>query len=197
MVFDGEQLSGDRPYSAQTRTLLLSWDALLSAFGGYLIGTVIYSLPLTVPPSEAFSVFGMAIRSPFVWAFILAAVGLSLASSPRRRRNIPGYKPHACAQRGISRTFQNIRLFPDLNVLENVLVGAYGRRRTNLFSAMLQTPGMFQEEQEQRARARALLKIFHLGRVESELARNLPYGDQRRLEIAPRPDDPPETSASG
>lgn len=184
ILFDGAQLSGDRPMPPKRRIALLAWDAMLAGLGGYLIGTVIYSMPLSVPPSEVFSVFGMALKSGIVWTFVAVAIIISLISAPRRRLNRPGTKTFACSNLGISRTFQNIRLFPELTVLENVLVGAYGRRKTNIFSAMLQTPAMFREEQSARARARALLKEFSLDKQESEEARNLPYGDQRRLEIA-------------
>ncbi|HXG24625.1 MAG TPA: ABC transporter ATP-binding protein, partial [Chthonomonadales bacterium] len=105
-------------------------------------------------------------------------------TAPRRRRMKPGQKPYQFCGIGISRTFQNIRLFPGLTVLENVLIGAYNRRRTGLWSAIFQSEGMFREEREERARARELLKCFGLENEEAELARNLPYGDQRRLEIA-------------
>jgi branched-chain amino acid transport system permease protein len=181
--FEGEEISGERAYPAMQRTALLGLDALFAAFGGYLVGTVIYSMPLSVAPSEAFSIFGMALHAPLVWAFILVSAGYSLVTAPRRRRFRPGTKPYLCCQRGIARTFQNIRLFKDLTVLENVLVAAYGRRSTSLFSAMLQTNALFREDQAARARARQLLSEFNLADQEGELARNLPYGDQRRLEV--------------
>jgi branched-chain amino acid transport system permease protein len=178
--------AGDNPYPPAKRLALLALDAVLTAFGAFLVGTVIFSCvtALNVPPTELIRVFQMGAKSGLVWTIVALAVGYSLVTAPRRRLNQPGLKPHECAKLGISRTFQNIRLFPELTVLENVLVGSFVHRRTNLFSALLQTNAMLHEEREQRARARALLKTFGLDRVEKEQARNLPYGDQRRLEIA-------------
>ena len=92
-------------------------------------------------------------------------------------------KPYQFAKRGISRTFQNIRLFGELTVLENVRIGTYLRRETGLFDALLHTPKLKREEEVTTAKARDLLSRFNLLRVQDEQAKNLPYGDQRRLEI--------------
>jgi branched-chain amino acid transport system ATP-binding protein len=85
---------------------------------------------------------------------------------------------------GIARTFQNIRLFANMTALENVMVGADARHRTGIGSAMFRLPRHRQEEAQGRERAQELLDFMGLGRKSDELARNLPYGDQRRLEIA-------------
>ena len=85
---------------------------------------------------------------------------------------------------GIARTFQNIRLFGNMTALENVMVGADTHHRTGVLSAMFRLPRHRVEEAEGRARAEELLEFMGLTRVSGELARNLPYGDQRRLEIA-------------
>ena len=85
---------------------------------------------------------------------------------------------------GIARTFQNIRLFGNMTALENVMVGADTHHRTGVLSAMFRLPRHRVEEAEGRARAEELLEFMGLARVSGELARNLPYGDQRRLEIA-------------
>ncbi len=85
---------------------------------------------------------------------------------------------------GIARTFQNIRLFGNMTALENVMVGADTHHRTGVMSAMLRLPRHRVEEAEGRARAEELLEFMGLTKVSGELARNLPYGDQRRLEIA-------------
>jgi len=85
---------------------------------------------------------------------------------------------------GIARTFQNIRLFGNMTALENVMVGADTHHRTGVVSAMFRLPRHRAEEAEGRARAEELLEFMGLTRVSGELARNLPYGDQRRLEIA-------------
>ena len=85
---------------------------------------------------------------------------------------------------GIGRTFQNIRLFGNMTALENVMVGADTHHRTGVLSAMLRLPRHRVEEAEGRERAEELLEFMGLTKVSGELARNLPYGDQRRLEIA-------------
>ncbi|WP_369818946.1 ABC transporter ATP-binding protein [Phycicoccus sp. Soil748] len=85
---------------------------------------------------------------------------------------------------GIARTFQNIRLFHNMTALENVLVGADAHHSTGMFSALLRLPKHHAEESEGMDRAYELLKFMGLDKRADELARNLPYGDQRRLEIA-------------
>ncbi len=186
VIFDGTQISGDHPYPHQKRTLLLMKDLLLNMIGAYLVGTVVYSCvaSLNVAPSELYRVFGMALHSGLVWTILAGTAVYTLLNSKNRRLNQPGLLSYQCSQLGISRTFQNIRLFGELTVLENILVGAYGKLKTNLFSAILGSQAMFEEERKARAKARHLLKQFGMERLEGEMARNLPYGDQRRLEIA-------------
>ena len=98
--------------------------------------------------------------------------------------NVTGKPPHAVTERGVGRTFQNIRLFQNVTALENVLVGMHARLKGNVFTAILKTPGVRHEEARARERADELLKYSGLGRVENDLAKNLSYGDQRRLEVA-------------
>jgi branched-chain amino acid transport system ATP-binding protein len=98
--------------------------------------------------------------------------------------DVTGKPPHAITARGIGRTFQNIRLFQNMTALENVLVGMHSRMHANLFNSVLRTPGVKREEQRVRERALELLEFTGLRRKAQEAARNLPYGDQRRLEVA-------------
>ncbi|MDE3075614.1 MAG: ABC transporter ATP-binding protein [Chloroflexota bacterium] len=98
--------------------------------------------------------------------------------------SIVGLKPHRIAARGIARTFQNIRLFPNMSALENVLIGEHARLKSSPVEAVLRLPGFVREETRARTRALELLRLVGLARKEDELAKNLPYGDQRRLEIA-------------
>ncbi|MER7271038.1 ABC transporter ATP-binding protein [Micromonospora carbonacea] len=85
---------------------------------------------------------------------------------------------------GIARTFQNIRLFPEMTALENVMVGADVHHKTSVISAMLRLPRHFREEREGREKALELLRFVGIERRANDLARNLSYGEQRRLEIA-------------
>jgi branched-chain amino acid transport system ATP-binding protein len=98
--------------------------------------------------------------------------------------DVTGKPPHAITERGIGRTFQNIRLFQNMTALENVLVGRHARMKANLFNSILRTPFVRNEEKAATERARELLDYTGLGRKRDEVARNLPYGDQRRLEVA-------------
>ncbi|HKT44798.1 MAG TPA: ABC transporter ATP-binding protein [Gaiellaceae bacterium] len=98
--------------------------------------------------------------------------------------DLTGKPPHAYTQRGIGRTFQNIRLFQNMTALENVLVGMHTRLKGNLFEAIARTPRVKHEEQAARERARELLRFCGLLRKDNEIGRNLSYGDQRRLEVA-------------
>jgi branched-chain amino acid transport system ATP-binding protein len=98
--------------------------------------------------------------------------------------DITGKPPHAITQRGIGRTFQNIRLFQQMTALENVLVGMHARLRGGIIRSVLRTPGLRREERRAADRARELLEFSSLRRKDHAVARNLSYGDQRRLEVA-------------
>jgi len=98
--------------------------------------------------------------------------------------NITGKPPHAVTQRGIGRTFQNIRLFQNMTALENTLVGMHSRLSGGIVRSVLRTPGLKREEEGARRRAAELLEFSGLKGRNDEFARNLPYGDQRRLEVA-------------
>ena len=93
-------------------------------------------------------------------------------------------RPNDMVEAGIGRTFQNIRLFQNMTAIENVLVGMHTRLKSNMFDAMLSTPRRNREERDGRKRARELLALVGLRGRDHALARNLPYGDQRRLEVA-------------
>ena len=97
---------------------------------------------------------------------------------------IDGQKPWRITATGIARTFQNIRLFAELSVLDNVKVAFARRQRATLVSAVFRGPLHAAEESRIDREARELLKIFKLDGIAEESARNLPYGSQRRLEIA-------------
>jgi branched-chain amino acid transport system ATP-binding protein len=97
---------------------------------------------------------------------------------------ISGVKPHLVTGSGIARTFQNIRLFDNMSALENVMVGADAQHKTGVFSAALGLPRHRREERDGRTRGQELLEFVGIGRVAEETAKNLSYGDQRRLEIA-------------
>lgn len=99
-------------------------------------------------------------------------------------RSIAGMRPWRTASLGIARTFQNIRLFPDLTALDNIRIGAHLHARTGLIKSVFRTANLAKQEHDLTKEAIHLLHVFGLGKFQEELARNLPYGEQRRLEIA-------------
>jgi branched-chain amino acid transport system ATP-binding protein len=98
--------------------------------------------------------------------------------------NVTGKPPHTITKLGVGRTFQNIRLFPQMTALENVLVGMHSRLRGGILGSIFGTPRVRREERGAREKARDLLSYSGVGGVDDELAENLSYGDQRRLELA-------------
>jgi len=99
-------------------------------------------------------------------------------------QSLLGLRPHAVTERGIARTFQTIRLFRNLTVMENVMAGRHCRTRSGWIGAVLQPQSQRLEEQSIRQEAEHHLQFMKLYEHRAELAKNLPYGDQRRLEIA-------------
>ena len=98
--------------------------------------------------------------------------------------DVTGKPPHAITHLGIGRTFQNIRLFQQMTAIENVLVGMHSRISSGLIRTILRTPGLKRQEREAADRARELLRFCSLTGSDDDWARNLSYGDQRRLEVA-------------
>jgi branched-chain amino acid transport system ATP-binding protein len=99
-------------------------------------------------------------------------------------KNLKGLKRHQVTKSGLARTFQNVRLFGDMTALENVITATDVHKKTGLVRALLGTPLNRREERESKARAHELLEFMGIDHRADQLAKNLPYGDQRRLEIA-------------
>jgi len=99
-------------------------------------------------------------------------------------QNLSGKKRHEVTKMGLARTFQNVRLFGDMTALENVLTATDVHKKTGLIRALFGTPLNRREERESRQRALELLQFMGIDHRADQLAKNLPYGDQRRLEIA-------------
>jgi branched-chain amino acid transport system ATP-binding protein len=97
---------------------------------------------------------------------------------------VVGKPPHAIVELGVGRTFQNIRLFAQMTAIENVLVGMHCRLKGGILGSIVRTPRVRREERAARERARELLRYCGLPRRHEEYAGTLPYGDQRRLEVA-------------
>ncbi|HCM89069.1 MULTISPECIES: ABC transporter ATP-binding protein [Vagococcus] len=100
-----------------------------------------------------------------------------------KEERLNGLKPFKVANKGLSRTFQNIRLFKDLTVLENVLIAMNGKQPVGVLTGILRLPNFYKSEKRMTQKALELLEIFDLKNKEETLAKNLSYGEQRRLEI--------------
>jgi branched-chain amino acid transport system permease protein len=168
-----------RPLEA---TPILEVHGLTKRFGGVV---ALNDVHLVVPRGAVIGLIGPngAGKTTFfnvVTGLIRADAGhITFEGAPLR-----GLRPNAIVARGIARTFQSIRLFPQMTVLDNVLVGEHCRLAATVPGAVFRPPAVVAEETRARVRARELLEFVGIGGKADDLARNLPYGDQRRLEIA-------------
>jgi branched-chain amino acid transport system ATP-binding protein len=151
-------------------------------FGGLL---AVNDLDFTIPQRSIVSLIGP--NGAGKTTFFNMLTGLYRATAGRilfDGFDITDKPPHAITKLGVGRTFQNIRLFPQMTALENVLVGMHSRLRGGILGSIFGLPRVRREEGEAEARARELLAFSGLRRVDNELAESLSYGDQRRLEVA-------------
>jgi branched-chain amino acid transport system ATP-binding protein len=162
--------------------LILDARGITKTFGGLV---AVNNVDFTIPKGSIVSLIGPNGAGKTTFFNIIA--GLYKPTSGTilfRATQIEGRRPDEIVGLGVARTFQNIRLFANMTALENVMVGRHVRMRANPFEAMLRTPRERREEVAVRARAAELLEFVGLGGSAREFAKNLPYGDQRRLEIA-------------
>ena len=168
--------------STQVPDVLLQTQLLRKEFGGLV---AVDDVDFTVPTGSIVSLIGPNGAGKTTFFNMLTGVYKPTAGRVHfDGEDMTGKPPHAFTQRGIGRTFQNIRLFQNMTALENVLVGMHVRMKGNLFEAILRTPRVKKEEREARVRARELLEFSGLRRKDTQFGRNLSYGDQRRLEVA-------------
>ncbi|MBX5474960.1 MAG: ABC transporter ATP-binding protein [Thermoleophilia bacterium] len=161
---------------------MLRTQALRKEFGGLV---AVQDVDFTVPAGGIVSLIGPNGAGKTTFFNMLTGVYKPTAGRVVfAGEDMTGKPPHAFTQRGIGRTFQNIRLFQNMTALENVLVGMHTRLKGNLLEAILRTPRVKHEEAEARDRARELLEFCGLPGREQVIGRNLSYGDQRRLEVA-------------
>lgn len=153
-----------------------------SAVGAFLIGIIVGAVPFTIPLIEATAlvvvwltvvVLLLAIVRPEWYTRLLVRFGIFKSA-----------RPNDMVAAGVGRTFQNIRLFQNMTARENVLVGMHLRLKASMLDAVLSTPRRREEEERAHTRADELLALVGLEGRGDATARNLPYGDQRRLEVA-------------
>jgi branched-chain amino acid transport system ATP-binding protein len=163
----------------------LNTEALTIQFGGL---KAVSDLSLQIPKGKIFGLIGPnGAGKTTVFNMLTGVYQPTSGSIHAFGENLVGHKPFEITTFGLARTFQNIRLFKDLTVLQNILTAMDNdpkRPKHGLFNSIVRSRGAVENEDQKIQHARDLLDIFHLGERQAELARNLPYGDQRRLEIA-------------
>jgi len=161
---------------------LLETSDLTIRFGGL---TAVDSFNLAISEGELFGLIGPNGAGKTTVFNMLTGVYLPTEGAVHFDGNlINGKNPVQVARLGISRTFQNIRLFDELSVLENAMTGAHQHSKINLFDSLLRTPRHYREEKRQRDRAYELLEFMGLEDRAGLPAKQLPYGHRRKLEIA-------------
>jgi branched-chain amino acid transport system ATP-binding protein len=161
--------------------VLLEATGVTMRFGGL---TAVRSVDFTVSAGEIVGLIGPNGAGKTTFFNCLTGLYVPTEGTVAFRGTVLPPKPHLVTQAGIARTFQNIRLFANMTVLENVLVGRHTRTKEGLWSALLRGPGFKKAERESEERAMELLDFIGLAHKRDHLARNLPYGEQRKLEIA-------------
>ncbi|MBI3458169.1 MAG: ATP-binding cassette domain-containing protein [Candidatus Rokubacteria bacterium] len=157
-------------------------DRVTKDFGGL---RAVSSVSFSVDQGQLVAVIGPnGAGKTTIFNLITGVYPLTSGTMRFRDHLLDGVPPHQVTALGIARTYQNIRLFRGMSVLDNVLVGAHCRTHASVFDAMLRTTRARHEEHDARERARDLLDFVGIRKYEDQLAMNLPYGDQRRLEIA-------------
>jgi branched-chain amino acid transport system ATP-binding protein len=161
---------------------LLDVRALTKRFGGL---RALHSVDLAVEEGEIHGLIGPngAGKTTF-FNVVTGVLAPTEGDILLEGQSIAGRKPHEVTRAGIARTFQNIRLFKAMTALENVMVGLDARHRAGILEAVLRTRRLRREEQDGSRDARELLAQMGIGGLANQLAGNLSYGDQRRVEIA-------------
>jgi branched-chain amino acid transport system ATP-binding protein len=160
---------------------MLRTDSVSMRFGGL---TAVADLNISIEKNEIIGLIGPnGAGKTTAFNMITGVYKPSEGKVIFKSHDITGMKSHRITHKGIARTFQNIRLFKDLNVLENVLVACHLRMNVGVFASTLHLPGYLKKERESREFAMSLLESVGLADEASESAISLPYGKQRRLEI--------------
>ncbi|CAB4589801.1 unannotated protein [freshwater metagenome] len=162
--------------------VLLKLDQLTMKFGGV---TALNNVDLEIYEGEILALIGPnGAGKTTVFNVITGVYQATSGTVAFDDMNLAGKKRHQITKLGIARTFQNIRLFGDMTALENVITATDVHKKSGLLSALFGTPRARREERENRVRAHEILSFIGIDEYSDRLARNLPYGVQRRLEIA-------------
>lgn len=167
--------------STNGKDVVLKTDKATIRFGGLC---AVNELDMSVKQGEIFGLIGPnGAGKTTIFNLLTGVYQPTSGTISFDGQRIDGLRPYQIAGRGVSRTFQNIRLFPSMSVLENVMTACHIHMGQNLFDAVLRTPRFTRDEKKHREYCFELLEIFDLARVSDEGGTSLPYGSQRRLEI--------------
>ncbi|MCU1678363.1 MAG: livG [Frankiales bacterium] len=170
------------PAGGATGSPLLRLRSVTRRFGGLV---AVDSVELTIPAGAIYAVIGPnGAGKTTLFNLITGVYQLSEGDVDFDGASLQGLKPHQITKRGIARTFQNIRLFPNMSALENVMVGADAHHKSSVLSAIFGIGSHAADERDGRERGQELLDFVGIGGTAELTAKNLSYGDQRRLEIA-------------
>ncbi|WP_367040813.1 ABC transporter ATP-binding protein [Streptomyces sp. Je 1-332] len=173
--------SKDSPAATPAGQTVLDARGVTMRFGGL---TAVRSVDLTVNSGEIVGLIGPNGAGKTTFFNCLTGLYIPTEGEVRYKDKVLPSKSFKVTAAGVARTFQNIRLFANMTVLENVLVGRHTRTKEGLWSALLRGPGFHKAEAKSRERALELLEFVGLADKAEHLSRNLPYGEQRKLEIA-------------
>lgn len=172
MTGPAQKVNGDNPLRAEKCTI---------RFGGLV---AVNELDMQVKRGEIFGLIGPnGAGKTTIFNLLTGVYEPTSGDIHFEGKRINGLRPYQISRLGVSRTFQNIRLFPGMSVLENVMTACHIHARQNLLDAVLRLPRFHRDEREHRDFALELLEIFDLATVQAEGGTSLPYGKQRRLEI--------------
>ncbi|MDI3481716.1 MAG: branched-chain amino acid transport system ATP-binding protein [Tepidanaerobacteraceae bacterium] len=161
---------------------LLEGKNLTMIFGGL---AALDSVDITIEEGEILSLIGPnGAGKTTLFNLITGVYSPTRGSICFKQKEIINMKPYDITKMGIARTFQNIRLFGEMSVLDNVIIGQHCRTRTGVVGAILRTSAVKKEEKKVHDRAMEILNFVGLDNEAAEKAKNLPYGKQRRLELA-------------
>lgn len=164
---------------------LLKVNSLTKNFGGL---AAVSNVNLTLETNELVGLIGPNGAGKTTLFNLLTGVyepseGEVLLTTEKEEERLNGIKPFKIANKGLSRTFQNIRLFKELSVLDNVLIAMTGKQQVGVLTSLLRLPSFYTSEKKIKEKAYELLAIFDLSEKKDSKAKNLSYGEQRRLEI--------------
>jgi branched-chain amino acid transport system ATP-binding protein len=161
---------------------LLQVTALTKSFGGLM---AVRNVDIAIEPGQIMGMIGPnGAGKTTVFNLITGIYKPDRGGVQFAGRSLVGMRPHAIAEAGIARTFQTIHLFPNLTVLENVMSGRHCRSHAGVAGALFRPQQQRFEEAEIRREAERQLRFMNIWRFRNELAKSLPYGDQRRVEVA-------------